>query len=68
MIVFHVSLNFQSSERNTENTMSEYNVTIKSFAPPFFNYFSLSLNRNKCVVMRAMRKKLNMFTPQLPIY
>ena len=34
MIVFQVSLNFQSSERNIENTMSEYNVTIKSFAPP----------------------------------
>ena len=32
-------------------------VTIKSFAPPFFSYFNLSLNRKKSVVMRAMRKK-----------
>ena len=29
-----------------------------TFAPLFFNYFSLSLNKKKCVIMRAMRKKL----------
>ena len=43
-------------------------MTMKSFAPPFFNHFSLSLNRKKRVVMRAMRKKLNIFALQLPIY
>ena len=43
-------------------------VTMKTFAPPFFNHFSLSLNRKKRVVMRVMRKKLNIFTLQLTIY
>ena len=44
-------------------------ATIKSFAPPFFSHFNLSLNRKKRVVMRAMRKKKkNIFTFQLPIY
>ena len=32
-------------------------VTMKTFAPPFFNYFSLSLNRKKRVVMRAIEKE-----------
>ena len=40
----------------------------EDFPPLFFNYFSLSLNRKKLLVMRAMRKKLSMFTLQLPIY
>ena len=39
-------------------------VTMKTF----FNHFSLSLNSKKRVVMRVMRKKLNIFTLQLPIY
>ena len=43
-------------------------VTIKSFAPTFFNYFSLNLNRKKCLVMRAIGNKLNIFSLQLPIY
>ena len=43
-------------------------VTIKAFTPPFFNHISLSLNRKKLVLMRAMRKKLNLFTLQLLIY
>ena len=44
-------------------------MTMKSFDPPFFNHFRLSLDRKKRVVMRAaMRKKLNIFTLQLPIY
>ena len=43
-------------------------VTIKFFAPLFFNYFSLSLNRKQRVVIRAMRKKLKLFTLQLLIY
>ena len=31
---------------------------MKTSAPPFFNHFTLSLNRKKPAVMRAMRKKL----------
>ena len=34
-------------------------VKMKSFVPPFFNYFSLGLSRKKLVIMRARRKKLN---------
>ena len=37
-------------------------------APPFFNHFSLNLSIKKRVVMRAMRKKLNLFMLQLLIY
>ena len=43
-------------------------VTMKTFATSLSNHFSLSLNRKKRVVIRAMRKKLNIFTLQLPIY
>ena len=43
-------------------------VTMKTFSPPFFNHFSLSLSRTKRVAVRAMRKKLTIFTLQLPIY
>ena len=43
-------------------------VTMKTFAPSFFNHYNLSLKRKKHVVMKAMRKKLNIFTLQLPIY
>ena len=54
---------------NKESDYSEENiyVTVKSFAPSLFNHFSMSLNRKKRVIMRAMRKKLNIFTIQLPI-
>ena len=45
--------------------LRKLHVTVKSFAPPFFNHFSLSLNRKKHVVKRAMRKKLNIFTLQI---
>ena len=40
-------------------------IATRTFALPFFNHFSLSLNRKKCVVMGAMRKKLNehIYTP-----
>ena len=31
---------------------------MKTSAPPFFNHFTLSLNRKKPAVTRAMRKKL----------
>ena len=41
---------------------------MKSFAPPFSNHFSLTLNRKKTCGMRAMRKKLNIFTFQVPIF
>ena len=43
-------------------------VTMKTFAPPFFNQFSLNLNRKKHVVMKAMRKKRNVFKLQLSNY
>ena len=42
-------------------------VTVKIFIVPFFNNFSLSVNRTKCVVMRATIKKLNIFVLQVPI-
>ena len=48
--------------------LKKIQVTMKTFVPLFFNHFSLSRNRKKRVVMRAMRKKLNIFTLQLPIY
>ena len=38
------------------------------FAPGFFDHFGLSLSIKKRVIMRAMRKKLNLFTLQLLIY
>ena len=41
-----------------ESDYFEKNVS----APPFFNHFSLSLNRKKCAVMRAIRTKLNIVT------
>ena len=43
-------------------------MTMKTFAPPFFKHFNLSVNRKNRVVTRAMRKKLNIFTLQLLIY
>ena len=48
--------------------LKKIRLTIKTFAPTHFNHFSLTLNRIKRVVMKAMRKKLNIFTLQLPIY
>ena len=49
-------------------TLRKIQMAMKTFARPFFNHFSLSLSRKKRVVMRVMRKKLNIFTLQLPIY
>ena len=40
----------------------------KDFRSTIFNRFSLGLNRKKRVVMKPMRKKLKIFTLQLPIY
>ena len=49
--------------------IEESNYSEKNFsAPPFFNHFSLSLNRQKRAVMRAIRKKLGIVTLQLPTY
>ena len=48
--------------------LKKIQVTMKTFATPFFNHFSLSLSRKKYVVMRTMRKKLSIFMLQLPIY
>ena len=40
--------------------LKKIQVAMKTFVPPFFDHFSLSLSRKKRVVMmRAMRKKLN---------
>ena len=47
--------------------LNKIQMTMNTFAPSFFNHFSLSLNRKRRVVIRAMRKKLNIFTLQLPI-
>ena len=43
-------------------------VKMRTFAPPFFDRFCLSLNRKKLAVMRDMTKKLDILTLQLPIY
>ena len=60
MIVFQVSLTFDPVKKNTENTvpdlylmkkviiLKKIQVTTKSFPPPFFNHFSLSLNEKTC--------------------
>ena len=48
--------------------LKEKKVAMKDSVPPFFNDFSLSMNRKKHVALRAMRKKLNIFILQLPIY
>ena len=48
--------------------LKKIEVAMKTFAPLFLNNFSLNLNRKKHLVMRAMRKKLNIFTAQLLIY
>ena len=77
--IFQVSLNFDPVKeilkiryqiyilKEKVTILMKIHVTMKPFAPPFFDHFCLSLNRKKRVVMRAMRKKLNIFTPQLPI-
>ena len=65
--MFFKFINFCSSDRTTENTMSglyvtkkllviilkKMQMTMKTFAPPFFNYFSsLSQNRENRVAVR----------------
>ena len=80
MIVYQVSLNFDPVKEILRIRCQVYvlvkkviilrkiHVAIKSFTPPFFNCFSFSLNIVRSVIMRAMRKKLNIFTLHLPIY
>ena len=51
-----------------ESDYSEENTCENSFAPPFFYSFSWTLDRKEREVKRAMRKKLNKSTLQLPIY
>ena len=81
LFVFQVSINFDPVEEILKRQCQIYilmekvivlmniHMTMKSFDPPFFNHFRLSLDRKKRVVMRAaMRKKLNILTLQLPIY
>ena len=53
---------------NEESDYSEENTSDnEDFRSTIFNHFSLSLNRKKRVEMRAMEKKQNIFTLQLPI-
>ena len=55
----------EESDHSGENTCEN---EVLSFALQFLNHFSLTLNRKKRVVMRVMRKKVNMFTLQLQIH
>ena len=48
--------------------LKKIQVTMKTFVSPFFDHFSLSLSRKKRMATRAMKKKINIFTLQLPIY
>ena len=64
VIVFHVFIKFWSNERNTENTLSHL----------YFNEESDYSEENACdneifrsTILRY-RKKLNIFTPELPIF
>ena len=72
MVVFQVSRNFDPAKEILKIMkviiLRKMHVTIKYFVPPFFNHFSLNLNRKKRVAMRAKKKKLNIFTLQLPSY
>ena len=48
--------------------LKKIHMTMKTFAPPFLNHFSLSLNKKKRVVIRTRRKNVNIFMLQLLIY
>ena len=70
MIAFQVSLNFDPAKEILKIRRQIYilmkkviilkkiKAIMKTFASAFFNHFSLSLNRKRRVIMRAMRKKL----------
>ena len=73
-------MKFWSSERNIEDTMSHLNLNEKSdyfeentsdnenVCSTIFQLFQFEPEKKQRVVMRDMRKKLNIFTFQLPIY
>ena len=42
--------------------LRKIHMTMKSFVPPFCSHFSLRLNGKIRVIMRLMRRKLNIFT------
>ena len=77
---FSSFLKFWSSEGNTENTTSDlyfneesdYSVESTSdsenFRPTILHAFQFEPEQKKGVVITAVRKKLNIFTLQLPIY
>ena len=58
-VAFKVSLNFLMKKVIVLRKIQD---AMKALTPPFFNYFSLSLNRKKRIMTmrawRAMRKKL----------
>ena len=70
MIVFQVSPNFDPAKKvpkiwcqiyifmNKVIILRKIQARMKTFNSAFMNHFSLSLNREKRVVMRAMKKKL----------
>ena len=43
-------------------------MTMKSFAPPFFNHFSLSINKKKTCSNENYDKETKHFTLKLSIY
>ena len=43
-------------------------MTMKSFAPPFFNHFSLSINKKKACSNENYDKETKHFTLKLSIY
>ena len=73
MIVFQVSLKFYPVKEIVKMQcqinivmkkviiLRKVHAIIESYAPKFSNHFSLSLNRIKRVVIRAIREKLNIF-------
>ena len=68
MIVFQISLNFDPAKEilhiryqiyismKKAITLRKIQLTFNIFTSPFFNLFSLNLDRMKRVVIRAMRK------------
>ena len=68
MIIFQVSLNFDPVKKILKIRCQTYALTkkviilkkiqvTKTFAPPFFNHFSLSVNRKKKRVVMAASEK-----------
>ena len=69
MIAFKLSLNFDLAKEMLKIQCQIYilikkviipwkiQAAMKAFTPPFFNYFSLNLNRKKRVMMRKKLQK-----------